>query len=172
MGTSASLIRCDSAGEATQPEDDATEFHRQEEFILSTVYPDLTSYTWEDPRPGELLQLQNLSIDVNTYPYMLAFDRAFFSILGQFERPVPFFARGYSFQKAFLVKLLVVVLHPVSEYSEIYEAFVELFITQYLAEGVAISECKYKHTCDAVINIDLTACFATKQMARLAKRLL
>ena len=143
MGISASLVRRDSQSEVlTQPDDDFTDIHRQEEFILSTVYPDLKSYTWENPRPGEIIELRSLSIDVNTYPHMLAFDRAFFDILGRFDNPVPFYSRGYSFQKAFIKRLLDVILHPVSDDSEIYYSFVELFISRYAVDGVAVNECK------------------------------
>lgn len=144
MGISASLIRSDSQSNVRQPDFqiDFTDIHHQEEFILSTVYPDLKSYTWENPRPGEIIELRSLSIDVNSYPHMLAFDRTFFEILGRFDNPVPFYSRGYSFQKAFMKRLLAVILHPVSDDSEIYYSFVELFISRYAVDGVAVNECK------------------------------
>jgi len=143
MGISASLVRCESQSEVTQPDNDFTDIHRQEEFILSTVYPDLKSYTWENPRPGEIIELRSLPIDVSSYPHMLAFDRAFFETLVRFDNPVPFYSRGYSFQKAFIKRLLAVILHPVSDDSEIYYSFVELFISRYAVDGVAVNECKF-----------------------------
>ena len=171
MGISASLVRRDSQSEiSTQPDDDFTDIHRQEEFILSTVYPDLKSYTWENPRSGEIIELRSLSIDVNSYPHMLAFDRAFFEVLGRFDNPVAFYSRGYSFQKAFIKRLLDVILHPVSDDSEIYYSFVELFISRYAVDGVAVNECK---SCVMSIHpsfqLSLSKLFVFMQMDRLEK---
>lgn len=116
-------------------------YYGHEDFILSAVYPELKSYTCDDPTYQQLLCLNVSSADINCFPHMLNFDCIFFGGLSKYGDKCPFASEDYAFQKQFLTELLALLICPEDNH-EVLEWRAKIFVRRWAVEGVTINECK------------------------------
>lgn len=151
MGASNSIIRAtssdlfmDDMSQCTNMMCDSMDSFGHEEFILATVYPELKSYTCDDPSFQELLCLNVSSVDVNSFPNLLEFDCVFFGAIRKYGKKCTFANKEYDFQKQFISELLSVMVYP-GDSLDVLEFRAKVFVKRFSFLGVPASECKYGH---------------------------
>lgn len=148
MGASNSIIRASSSdffaddmSVCTNRLSDSQDSYWHEEFIMTTVYPDLVSYTCDDPSFQELLCLNVSNVDVNSFPNLLTFDSLFFGAIRTYGKKCTFAAQDYHFQKQFVSELLSLIVYP-GDSLDVLEFRSKVFVKRFSFLGVPVTECK------------------------------
>lgn len=147
MGASNSIIRAtsndlflDDMSSCTNMMCDSMDSLAHEEFILTTVYPELKSYTCDDPSFQELLCLNVSNVDINNFPNMLEFDSVFFCAIRKYGKKCSFANKEYDFQKQFISELLSVIVYP-GDSLDVLELRSKVFVKRFSFLGVPVTEC-------------------------------